>query len=98
VLECCPTSNVALGVYPSFDVHPLPALRAAGVRITLGSDDPPYFGASVGGEYDVARERFGYGDADLLELTRTAIDASFAEPELRARLLALADDGSLPRS
>jgi adenosine deaminase len=94
VLECCPTSNVALGVYPSFDAHPLPALRAAGVRVTLGSDDPPYFGASVGGEYAVARERFGLGDAELRELTRTAIDASFAEPELRAALLARIDDDS----
>jgi adenosine deaminase len=98
VLECCPTSNVALGVYPSFDDHPLPGLRAAGVRVTLGSDDPPYFGASLGGEYDVARERFGYGDADLLELTRTAIDASFAGPELRARMLARTHEDSLPRS
>ena len=98
VLECCPTSNVALGVYPSFDDHPLPALRAAGVRVTLGSDDPPYFGASVGGEYAVARERFGLDDADLLDLTRTAIDASFAEPELRAALLARIDDDGLRRS
>jgi adenosine deaminase len=97
VLECCPTSNVALGVYPSFDAHPLPALRAAGVRVTLGSDDPPYFGASVGGEYAVARERFGLSEADLLELTRTAIEASFAEPELRARLIARIDDDGTSR-
>ena len=51
VLECCPTSNVVLGVYPSYAEHPLPQLAAAGVRVTLGSDDPPYFGASIGGEY-----------------------------------------------
>ena len=98
VLECCPTSNVVLGVFSSFDTHPLPALRDAGVRVTLASDDPPYFGASVGGEYDVARERFGWGDSDLIALTRTAIEASFAEEPLRARLLArLGDaDGSRP--
>ncbi len=52
-LNTCPTSNVVLGVYESFAEHPLPHLRAAGVRVTLGSDDPPYFGASLGGEYDV---------------------------------------------
>jgi adenosine deaminase len=88
VLECCPTSNVVLGVFDSFESHPLPALREAGVRVTLGSDDPPYFGASVGGEYAVAHERFGLDDTELHELTRTAIEASFAEPELRERLLA----------
>jgi len=87
VLECCPTSNVVLGVFDSYEAHPLPALRDAGVKVTLASDDPPYFGASVGGEYAVARERFGWGDAELRAITRTAIEASFAEPELRAALL-----------
>ena len=80
-------------MFPSFEAHPLPALRDAGVRVTLASDDPPYFGASVGGEYAVARERFGMSDADLLGLTRTAIEASFAEPPLRAALLARLGDG-----
>jgi adenosine deaminase len=91
VLECCPTSNVVLGVFDSYEAHPLPALRAAGVCVTLGSDDPPYFGASVGGEYAVARDRFGMTDAELRELTRTAIQASFAEPPLREALLARVD-------
>ena len=40
VLNTCPTSNVVLGVFPGFDEHPLPQLRDAGVRLTLGSDDP----------------------------------------------------------
>jgi adenosine deaminase len=92
VLECCPTSNVVLGVFASYEAHPLPALRDAGVKVTLASDDPPYFGASVGGEYAVARERFGWDDAALRAITRTAIEASFAEPELRAALLARLDD------
>ena len=41
-----------LGIYPTYEEHPLPRLRDAGVRVTLGSDDPPYFGASIGGEYE----------------------------------------------
>jgi len=95
VLECCPTSNVVLGVFASFETHPLPALREAGVKVTLASDDPPYFGASVGGEYAVASERFGLSDTDLVGLTRTAIEASFAEPPLRAALLGRLGDGDL---
>ena len=87
VLECCPTSNVVLGVYPSYEEHPLPALRAAGVRVTLGSDDPPYFGATIDGEYKVCAERFGFDDDDLREITRTAIDAAFCDEDLRAALL-----------
>jgi adenosine deaminase len=92
VLECCPTSNVVLGVFESFETHPLPALRDAGVRVTLASDDPPYFGASVGGEYAVARDRFGMDDAELRALTRTAIEASFAEPALREALFHKVDN------
>jgi adenosine deaminase len=95
-LEVCPTSNVVLGVFPSFEEHPFPALRDAGIPLTLGSDDPPYFGASVGGEYAIAREHFGLGDSELLGVTRTAIEASFAEPALRASLLTRITNGDAP--
>ena len=88
VLECCPTSNVVLGVYPSYEAHPLPKLRAAGVRVTLGSDDPPYFGASIEGEYDVCAERMGFSESDLRGITATAIDAAFCDERLRAALRA----------
>jgi adenosine deaminase len=91
-LEVCPTSNVVLGVFPTYEEHPFTALRAAGVPLTLGSDDPPYCGASVGGEYAVAREHFGLSDEELLGLTRTAIEASFAEPRLQSKLLTLLTD------
>ena len=87
VLEVCPTSNVVLGVYPDFASHPFLALRAAGVAVTLGSDDPPYFGATIGGEYGVASERFGLKHAELVAITETALVASFAEVELKGTLL-----------
>ena len=89
VLEVCPTSNVALGLYPSYEEHPLPTLRAAGVRVTLGSDDPPYWDASIGGEYAVAAERMGFDEEALREVTRTALRAAFVEEEVRRRLLDL---------
>jgi adenosine deaminase len=88
VLECCPTSNVVLGVFESFEAHPLPALRDAGVRVTLGSDDPPYFGATLEGEYEVCSERMGFSPDDLREITATAIDAAFCEEELKDALRA----------
>jgi adenosine deaminase len=87
VLEACPTSNVATGVYASYADHPLGALREAGVRITLASDDPPYFGATIGGEYGVAARHFGWDDAVLLEVTRTAIEAGFADFATKRALL-----------
>jgi adenosine deaminase len=86
VLECCPTSNVVLGLYPSYRDHPFPALRAAGVRVTLGSDDPPYWAASIGGEYAVASTQFGLSEPELREITRTAIAAAFVPDAVRAVL------------
>ncbi len=87
VLEVCPTSNVATGVYPSYGEHPLGRLREAGVKVTLGSDDPPWFGATIGGEYAVARERFGFEEGQLEDVTRTAVEASFADGALKRALL-----------
>ena len=88
VLEVCPTSNVVLDAYPSYAAHPFPALRDAGVRLTLGSDDPPYWGATVGGEYAVARREWGLDDAALLAVTRTALEAAFVPDDVRNALLA----------
>ena len=88
VLECCPGSNVALGVFPSFAEHPFPKLRAAGCKVTLNSDDPPYFRTSIKTEYDNAGRHFGLSERDLTAVTRTAIEAAFVDRKTRAALLA----------
>jgi adenosine deaminase len=81
VLEVCPTSNVVLGVFPTYEDHPLGRLRAAGVLVTLGSDDPPYFGTTIGREYELAHERLGCDLDDLREITETALNAAFSDTE-----------------
>jgi len=88
VLECCPGSNVALGVFPDFESHPFPALRAAGCKVTLNSDDPPWFGTSLKREYDMAARHFGMDDKALASITRTAIEAAFVDRKTKAALLA----------
>jgi adenosine deaminase len=87
VLEVCPTSNVVLGVFETYAAHPLPALLEAGVRVTLGSDDPPWWGATIGGEYEVARAQLGMPAEALVAMTRTALAAAFVDEETRAGLL-----------
>jgi adenosine deaminase len=94
VLEACPTSNVATGVFASYEDHPFGALREAGVRITLNSDDPPYFGCSIGSEYAVARECFGVDEGELIEITRTALEGAFAEDAVKRDLLGRTDRAS----
>jgi adenosine deaminase len=88
VLECCPGSNVALKVFDGFADHPLPKLRAAGCRVTLNSDDPPFFGTSLKREYELAAAHFGMDEKALASLTRTAVEAAFVDRGTRAALLA----------
>jgi adenosine deaminase len=87
VLEVCPGSNIALSVFPSFDDHPFPKLRDAGCKVTLSSDDPPFFHTSLQREYDIAEKHFGMDAAALTETTRTAIEAAYVDEETRATLL-----------
>lgn len=87
VLEVCPGSNIALGVYPDFDSHPFPRLAEAGVRLTLNSDDPPFFATSLAHEYEIAAEHFGLGERALAEVTRTALQAAFIDDATRQSLL-----------
>jgi len=93
VLECCPCSNVALKVFPSFADHPFPKLRAAGCRVTLNSDDPPHFWTTLKREYDEARTHFGLDDKALTAITRTAVEAAFVDKKTKAALLARLDGG-----
>ncbi len=94
-LEVCPGSNLATGMYETYAHHPLPRLMAAGVKVTLGSDDPPFFATTIGREYDAARLHLGLSDSDLRGLTRNALEAAFVDEETRLALLArLAADGA----
>ncbi len=88
VLELCPGSNVALGLYPGFAAHPFRRLMDAGCRVTLNSDDPPFFHTSLGAEYAAMRNAQDFSDGELRAVTRTAIEAAFVDEETRAQLLA----------
>jgi adenosine deaminase len=91
VLECCPGSNISLKVYPSFAEHPFMELRAAGVKVTLNSDDPPHFASSLKREYEIGAQEFGLSALELADITRTAIQAAFVDEDTRAGLLARLD-------
>ena len=88
VLETCPGSNVSLKVFPDFQSHPLRRLRDAGCRVTLNSDDPPFFHTSLEQEYEIASHVFGFSDDEINAMTRTAIEGAFVDETTRARLLA----------
>ncbi|MCA0274617.1 MAG: adenosine deaminase [Proteobacteria bacterium] len=91
VLEICPGSNIALKVFDSFGEHPFRKLREAGCKVTLNSDDPPYFWTSLKREYDIATEHFGMDEKALMATTRTAVEAAFVDRKTKTALLARLD-------
>lgn len=94
VLEVCPGSNVALGVYSHLRFHPVNILRKEGVKITLNSDDPPYFGTTLGKEYTSVADTFGWSFEDQMAVTRTAIEAAFCDTATKKRLLVRLDSAN----
>lgn len=87
VLEVCPQSNVALGVYPTTAAHPIARLREAGVRVTVSTDDPPFFHTDMAHEYRELAGAFGWGVEDFRALGRTAAEAAFCDADTRDKLL-----------
>lgn len=93
VLEVCPGSNLALGIYPSMDAHPLRQLADAGVQITVNSDDPPFFHTDLTHEYELAASVLAPHQAGTT-LTRRAIEAAFVDPATRRALLKRAESAA----
>lgn len=85
-LTVCPLSNVRLQGVPSLAEHPLPKLLAAGVVVTINSDDPAYFGGYADDNYAAVAETFGLTDDDLAALARSSVEASFLPPDRKAGL------------
>lgn len=91
-LEICPTSNVCTRAVELIEAHPLPRLLNSAVPVTLSTDDPGMFATDLNNEYALAAEVFGLSDAELAELARTGVEASFCSDELRAALLTQIDE------
>ncbi|WP_110642332.1 adenosine deaminase [Salinicola sp. CPA57] len=87
-LTVCPLSNVRLKVVQAMTDHPLPAMLEQGVKVTLNSDDPAYFGGGVLENYIACFEAFDW-DRDLFrQLAGNAIEVAFMPEERRSELLA----------
>ena len=85
--EVNPVSNVALHVHASVQDSPWRGLRAAGVPVVIGADDPLLFWADLLENYAV----LGATDSELVDLARCSIQASAAPAETKAALLAALD-------
>ena len=81
------TSNECLRVVESMAAHPLPRMLAAGVPVTLSTDDPPFFGTDLAREYGRAHRELGLDLAALWEINLNGLRYGLAETGLRRRML-----------
>jgi adenosine deaminase len=87
-LGVCPRSNVLLGVYPTWEQHPLPRLIAAGVSTTLNTDDPAPLATTLESDWATAARAFGFDRADMAGFAARSIESSFADDDLKRDLRA----------
>ncbi|HVQ10108.1 MAG TPA: adenosine deaminase [Allosphingosinicella sp.] len=78
-LTVCPLSNLKLCVVPAMDAHPIDAMLRAGLRATINSDDPAYFGGYVNDNYRAAAKGRGLGRDDLVILAKNSFLGSFLD-------------------
>jgi adenosine deaminase len=94
-VECCLSCNVVMGAVPSYEEHPIRRFIRHGISVALCTDDPVQVCTTIGREYALAH-MLGLSAAELLDITRTAIQASFAPEERRAVLLSELRGGNDP--
>jgi adenosine deaminase len=90
-LTVCPLSNVALQVVDGLADHPLPAMMAAGLLVSVNSDDPAYFGGYVGDNYAGLVRELSFGVDQIGMIARNSINSSFLRDEEKEKLLAEID-------
>ncbi len=91
-LTVCPLSNVKLGVFERIEQHNLKRLLEAGLRVTVNSDDPAYFGGYLLENYLAVERALGLTSEQLATLARNSIEGSFLDAAAKRRWLAAIDE------
>lgn len=86
--DVCPISNIVLGVSRSLAEHPLRALRAAGVRCTISTDDPLVFNNTVNGEYVALASEAGFSREELAGIAAQGWQVAEVSPAQREAMIA----------
>jgi adenosine deaminase len=91
-LTVCPLSNIKLCVVGDIKQHPLKRMLDMGLKATVNSDDPAYFGGYMNENYLAVAAALDLSRSDIIQLAQNAIDVSFlSEPEKAAKGLELGD-------
>ena len=86
VLEVCPGSNVVLNAVRGWGDHPIAKLRDMGVKVTVSTDDPPFFHTTMTAEFDMLNRTFGWETEDFQQLNKAALAAAFCDEDTLSRI------------
>lgn len=86
VLEVCPVSNIALQVYPNFRAHSINELDRRGVKVTVSTDDPPFFHSDMNREYEELHRAFDWDEGQFRRIAMQSIDAAFCDKETKDKI------------
>jgi adenosine deaminase len=85
---CCPTSTAVVYGWPDLTAHPIKDMVAAGLKVTLNSDDPTMFHTDIGKEYVDLCGALGYGAAQVREFVLAGVDATWLDDTDRSTMRA----------
>lgn len=90
-MTVCPLSNLSLCVVDDLKTHPMKKMLDLGLRATINSDDPAYFGGYVNQNYRETAAAVGLTRDDIITLARNSFTGSFLSPDEQAPHLAEID-------
>ena len=92
-LEICPSCNVQINLYDTYQHHPVDQLYKAGVSLSINTDAPTIVDIDLNREYKKLQEVFGWSAADFYQCNVFALEAAFIPPELKDQLLKRLKEG-----
>lgn len=91
-LTVCPLSNIKLGVFDSLEDHTLPRMLDLGLKVTINSDDPAFFGGYVGDNYTKTYAALDLSLEQMVTIARNSLQATFLEDAAKDEMLEELDD------
>jgi adenosine deaminase len=86
-LEICPSCNVQIGLYDTYQNHPIDQLYKAGVSLSVNTDAPTIVDITLTREYEKLQQVFGWTINNFYTCNKNALKAAFIPEELKHSLL-----------
>jgi len=88
-LTVCPLSNLKLQVVDDLRDHPLKTMLEKGIKATVNSDDPAYFGGYINDNFIKTAEALDFTEDEIYKLVKNSFEASFADEERKSEMIQL---------